>query len=235
MLIEEAVWVGNELEKLIHSGTIKTILNIGSSTAESWNDIQKHVQEFVYAPLEKSDIKLIHTDIKQGDGVDIAGDLNDEVFIKKLKEKNIDLVICANLLEHIDYPSKIATHLTQLLKIGSYAIVTVPRIYPYHPDPEDFLFRPDINTLKALFCELDLVSSSVVEGRRALVKNGRMKYCSNYINVLMNDPRLLILTFLRLLLPFYKFRNWKKTAYYLPYFFKSFSATCIVFVKNQKL
>lgn len=233
MLIEEAKWIGNELGRLIHLGNIKKVLNIGSSTADSWTSVQKHVKEFVMLPLEKSNISIVNTDIKDGEGVEIAGDLNDEEFIKKLNEDKFDLIICSNLLEHVESPVRIASHISQLVRKGSFAIITVPRNYPYHPDPEDYLFRPDINGLKDLFRGLDCVSAAIVEGRRALVKNNRIKYCSNYIQVLINDPRLLILTFLRLITPFYRYSNWKKTAGYLPYIFKPFSVTCMVLVKQE--
>jgi SAM-dependent methyltransferase len=233
MLIEEAEWIGKELEKLINSGAIKNVLNVGSSTADSWTDNQKHIREYILSPLEKSNIKVTNTDLKEGDGVDFAGDLNDEAFVAKLVEKKFDLVLCANLLEHVEQPFRIAAHITQLLHNDSIAIITVPHVYPYHPDPADYLFRPDINELKELFTRLTLVSSALVEGRRSVWRKDKMKTCSNYMQVLINDPRLLILTVLRLLTPFYKYRNWKKTAFYLPYFFKHFSVTCLVLVKHE--
>jgi len=232
MLVEEAEWIGAQLEKLIRSGSIKSVLNVGSSTSDSWNEFQPHVEKFVFNKLKNQNIVLLNTDIKEGSGVDLAGDLNDEPFIIKLSEMNFSLVICANLLEHVKDPARIAAHISKLLNNGSYAIITVPHIYPYHPDPDDYLFRPGIENLKSLFPALKLVSAAIVRGSRTLRKQSEIKICSNYIQVLLNDPRLFALTFLRLLTPFYKYKNWKKTAFYLPFFFKPFSVTCLVLVKN---
>lgn len=233
MLFEEAIWIGNEIQKLTGAVSIQRVLNIGSSTRESWETEQNHVQAYVINKIINAGARLINTDIKKGEGVDIAGDLNDPKLIEELSEMDFNLVICANLLEHVKDPEKIAASISQIVKPGNYAIVTVPRIYPYHPDPEDYLFRPDAKELQTYFKGFDLVASADVKGKRAINRKGKTKYYSCYFQVLLSQPKQLLITIVRLLTPFYKYANWKKTAFYFPKIFQKFSVTCIVLVKND--
>lgn len=232
MLFEEAAWIGNEIQKLARAGTIQKVLNIGSSTRESWESVQHHVEEYVINSIKNAGARLVNTDIKKGEGVDIVGDLNDPELIEELSAMDFNLVLCANLLEHVKDPRKIAANISNIVKPGNYIIVTVPRNYPFHPDPDDYLFRPDVNELKNIFQGFDLVDSAEVKGRRAINNHGNTKFYFCYFQVLWSQPKQLFITLVRLLTPFYKFANWKKTAWYFPKFFSHFSVTCIVLVKK---
>jgi len=233
MLFEEAAWIGNEIQKLVGTGNIQRVLNIGSSTRESWETEQNHVETYVINRIKNAGVRLVNTDIKKGEGVDIAGDLNDLKLIGELSEMDFNLVICANLLEHVKDPGKIALNISRIVKPDNFIIVTVPRIYPYHPDPEDYLFRPDAIELIKYFKGFDLVTSAEVRGKRAINHKGKTKYYSCYFQVLLSQPKQLLITIVRLLTPFYKYANWKKTACYLPKIFQKFSVTCIVLVRKD--
>ena len=42
-------------------------------------------------------------------------------------------------------------HITDLTKPGGLAIVSVPKAYPFHPDPIDTMYRPTLSELEALW------------------------------------------------------------------------------------
>jgi hypothetical protein len=45
-----------------------------------------------------------------------------------------------------------------------YIIVTVPRRFPYHPDPIDLMFRPDVAELLTFFPGSRCVNGAIIDG-----------------------------------------------------------------------
>jgi hypothetical protein len=60
-------------------------------------------------------------------------------------------------------PSTLADRLQTLVPVGGYLIVSVPHRFPYHPDPIDTLFRPELGELHALFPRTRLIAGEVVD------------------------------------------------------------------------
>jgi SAM-dependent methyltransferase len=126
------------------------LLSIGSGGAEL-RTTQPWIQRVVYAPLGQRGVRVLHHELSPGPGVDVAGDLTDPGFLARLGELEIRSVMCCNVLEHVPNPGQVASALERAVAPGGYALVSVPRRYPYHPGPIDTLFRPSVDELRDLF------------------------------------------------------------------------------------
>ncbi|MDA9808749.1 hypothetical protein N9C59_00375 [Flavobacteriales bacterium] len=225
MLYEEAKWIGNEILQICNEGS--KVLNIGSSSLTLRTILQPHIDNLIFKPLRDNKIEVTHTDIKKEKGVDISGDLTDQNFIKKLKENKYDIVLCSNLLEHIEDRNIIINAIEEILDFNGTAIVTVPFNYPYHMDPIDTMYRPNVSQLTKDFKKLKFLKGEIIEGS-SIVHNRHEK---NYFIKLINNPKLFLLVITRLMLPFYKYFNWKKTAYGITNIFKKFSVSAVILKK----
>jgi SAM-dependent methyltransferase len=233
MLIEEAKWIGKEIIAICGQEKYKRILNIGSSSLGLRNVSQSHMLEYIFSPLEKMDIEIIHTDIQDAEGVDIVGDLTNQKFIDKLKEDPFDLVLCTNFFEHIENPEPLFQSIVEIIKPSGYLLVSVPYKYPYHPDPIDTMYRPDIKGLIKNFNTLKFIKGDIIEGRRAkILSNGKQYVEKHCYDMLSHDKRLFLISVLRIFLPFYKFKIWKNNLYYFTNLFVKFSVTCVI-LKNE--
>ncbi len=65
-------------------------------------------------------------------------------------------------LEHVHNPKDICAAIVEIIKEKGYLIVTVPFLYPYHNDPFDTMFRPDINELALLFPKTKLIKGVMI-------------------------------------------------------------------------
>ena len=79
-----------------------------------------------------------------------------------------DLIICTQVLEHVENPFVAVGTLQRWLKIGGHAIVTVPSAFPYHPDPKDY-WRFTQDSILLLFQEWDIVDLKCYGNRLAVV------------------------------------------------------------------
>ena len=79
MLREEAIWFGDRLGHIL-SGNASPVLNIGSSTRHFRSIEQPQIDQFIFSVLENREIRVIHLDQKNAEGVDIIGDLSDPDF-----------------------------------------------------------------------------------------------------------------------------------------------------------
>lgn len=218
MLIEEAIWIKNQLNNHFDNDDFP-LLNLGSSTRKFREEDQSHIFVHIFSPLQKKKLKVIHCDIKQLDGVDIIGNINDKSFRESLKRKNIKSIICSNLLEHVENPILIINSMLDILPANGKLIVTTPFYFPYHKDPIDTLFRPTIEELELLFVGLQTISSSSLISKK------------NLFQVLKLNPTYFFKMILRWIVPFYKFQEWKLYVNDLLKLRKNFSANCIVFKK----
>lgn len=220
MRVLESLWIGRKILEISDNISDCRLLNVGSSTKQFREIDQPQIQENVFEPL-LGHCRVDHLDIKASEGVDIIGDLTDSVFLEKLKTNRYDVVLCSNLLEHVINPVEICNGMEDCVKKRGYILVTVPCLYPYHNDPIDTMFRPDIEELQSYF-----KNSSLVEGEIITMSD-------NHFKVLLHNKKLLILTLIRWLTPFYKFDAWKKIISDIPNTFKPFKVTCILMQKNS--
>ena len=218
MLIQEAKWFKEQLPAL-EAAQVFPMCNVGSSTAAFRTQDQPWIDELIFAPLARGGCTVKHLDMKPDSGVDIVGDLANPEFLNRVSNMQFKSVLCSNLLEHVVERSAICRTLLSIIPSAGFLFISVPFSFPYHPDPIDTRFRPNIEELTALFPGTRLVHSAVVVG-------------DTFLKLRSRDPTTLALTLTRSLLPFYKPVGWWRNRGYLPWFFRRVSATCIVLRKD---
>ena len=227
MKIEESKWIAREIINYSKKGD--KLLNIGSSSLNFRTNIQPHIHKNIFDFVSKKGVKITHTDIQDVEGVDLVGDLLDEEFVKTLENEQFDIIVCSNLLEHLEEIDPVCKTIEKILKKNGLAIITVPYNYPYHLDPIDNMFRPTVKELQEKFLKLRKLKGIILKTKsfnKALNKTE-----ANYFQKLINQPKMFLLILFRVFLPFYKFQVWKKTMFGVVRLFKPFSVTCLVLKK----
>jgi SAM-dependent methyltransferase len=161
---EEATWLEELLAALpLEAGA--RILDIGSSTEYFRRVEQPYIDYHVFRPLRRRGVQAVHVDVKEADGVDVVCDLTDPGLGSRLDElPRGDIVLCSNLLEHVTDRELVVGRLRALTAAGGLLVVTVPHVYPYHPDPIDTLFRPTDEELRSLVGDgFEPVASTILE------------------------------------------------------------------------
>jgi hypothetical protein len=135
---EEALWLRATLAGLQVDQDTR-VLDIGSQTLEFRTVHQPHIEREIFGPIRKLGARITHLDAQAAPGVDIIGDITSDDFTLG-DVPPFDVVICANLLEHVtDRPSTIRR--LNAVTLG-HLFVTVPGHFPYHEDPIDTMYRP---------------------------------------------------------------------------------------------
>jgi hypothetical protein len=150
MLPREAHWFGRRLREFPEEA-LYPMLNIGSHTTEFRTREQPWIDRHLFAEARKKGLSITHTDIRPDDGVDLVGDLTDSQFIDNVRSRQFRSVVCTNLLEHLPNREVIAYAVTQCVVPGGYLLISVPHIFPYHPDPIDTMYRPNVAELASVF------------------------------------------------------------------------------------
>ncbi len=163
MLKPEAEWIGTQLATLDPSA-LTPLLDIGSSPSDFREKVQPYINASIFAPLIGRGVAVVHSDIQNAPGIDRVGDLNDNAFIADLRGCRFQSALFCNVLEHVAEPRAIAERVESIIPAGGYIIVTVPNRFPYHPDPIDTMFRPDVNAVAAIFPQCRLVRGAIVNG-----------------------------------------------------------------------
>jgi len=220
MLKKEAKWLGRAIYS-IPAGEVFPMLNVGSSTRYFREVKQPWLYEYILKPAGDHKHSILHTDLKAEPGVDLVGDFIDPAFLTKLSGLSIRSILCANVLEHLAEPAQFCGAMTSLLPAGGLIFLSVPHVYPYHSDPIDTRFRPDVPELAGLFPKCEIVRGQIVD-------------CGRYISQERNPPFLFALQLLvRLLLPFYRPSRWYSASIgKLFWLFKNVSVTCAVLRKR---
>jgi hypothetical protein len=215
----EAKYIGECLNGI----NIKTCLNLGSSTLE-FRETKKHIDQLVFNPLLLKGVNVIHSDIKNGNGVDIAGDIYEEVIQKKLKSIEADLILCNNMLEHLEDPLKFSKILDDIVMSNSYLCISVPYSYPLHLDPIDNYLRPSPNEINKMFPNFKIVNAQIV-------------ICSdNYFREIIRDKVKFIKFCKRCITifnPFLGVKKWKERHHRMLWLFKRYEITVVLLKKIQ--
>lgn len=227
MLLNESLWFQQKIEQYVNEGD--TIINVGSSTAEFRERIQPHIHENLFLPLEGKNAKVYHVDLKQAEGVDLAGDLMDPGFYMQLKGLEPKGIICSNLLEHLENRKELCGALVGLLSYNSYIFASVPKNYPSHLDPIDTMFRPNVAELVAQFPGVMLVEGEILEC-------GTHRDMEQYYSKAAPSQWIIEETkrTLKMFMPFYKPRKWIKliSGRDRPHPDTPISITCVVLKKR---
>lgn len=109
---------------------------------------------------------LLNVDRTKYLGIDIEGASefgyrNPEVLVFDgrtipLEDGTVDVLICTEVLEHIDDPDRLIAEMHRVLRLGGSAIVTVPWSARVHFHPHDY-YRYTQFALKRMFSEFDSV------------------------------------------------------------------------------
>ena len=129
----------------------KKILEIGSGKSDKGKYIYSAKKFF------DSSNEYIQSDIIQDYGHKI-------IDVTKINYKNeFDVIICANVLEHVFEFHKAITNLYNALKVGGVLIIFIPVFYPLHDEPHDY-WRFTEHSLKELlkkFKEIKIKHSGI--------------------------------------------------------------------------
>jgi len=219
MLKDEAHWIGRMLDQL-DAEKVSPLLSVGSATAAFRGKDQPWIDDEIFAPLQKRGVVVHHLDIQEGEGIDLRGDLTDDLFMAELGRWEYMGLMCCNLLEHVPNPATICATLERLVPVGGYLIVTVPNKFPYHPGPIDTMFRPDAAGLAALFPHCCRVKGEVLD-------------CGTGWDYVERDPRVLIVKVKHRLSVLREHGGVKGSTSFLPWLFRHFRQTCALLQKQQ--
>lgn len=98
-------------------------------------------------------------DIASYPSVDIVADISN----LPLKDASVARIVCDQVLEHVEYPKKVAQEIYRVLQIGGYAYISLPFMYPFHASPSDFRRYTHVG-LPAIFSEMEVVEVGVRSG-----------------------------------------------------------------------
>ena len=152
-------------EILLARGEISPLLNLGSSTRAFREQVKPHIERDLFAPLRAAGVAVFHSDLKQADGVDLAGDILDPVVRADLKGRGFRALLIANMLEHVRDRAAATAACEEIVGPGGLILATVPSSFPYHADPIDTGYRPDPAELAAAFRQSEKVLTETVTGR----------------------------------------------------------------------
>jgi SAM-dependent methyltransferase len=217
----DAEWLGRTLAKF-SSEELSPILNLGSSTRHFRTVEQPHIQGLLFGPLEARGVRVVHSDLKVADGVDISGDIFNDADFAKLKAVGARAVVCTHMFEHVHDRQELTRRLLDLLPEGGRFFVTVPSSYHEHNDPIDTMFRPTPDELAALF------QSQVILEKQELTGE-------NYWAHVRRRPVTIFLRhFTRFFVPFLGWHAWKRSMRKLYWLFNPYKVSAIVGLKvNQ--
>ena len=149
---------------LSRAGEVSPLLNLGSSTGAFRAVAKPHIQRGLFGPLAEAGIQVFHADLKQAEGIDLAGDILDPAVLRDLEARRFKCVLCSNLLEHVRDPEKVAAACEEIAGPGGLILASVPSSFPFHADPIDTGLRPSPDALAALFGRSDPLAAEEVAG-----------------------------------------------------------------------
>ena len=152
-------------EILLAQGEISPLLNLGSSTRAFREAAKPHIERELFAPLHAAGVKIVHSDLKPADGVDVVGDIMDPAVRAALKAQGFRSLLIANMLEHVANRDAVTAACEEVVGPGGLILATVPSSFPYHADPIDTGYRPRPGELAAAFTGSETLLVEEVRGR----------------------------------------------------------------------
>ena len=75
-------------------------------------------------------------------GFDIPGnphaDLHGSIDAIPVEDASFDVVLCLQVLEHVEDPAAAVRELRRIVKPGGRVLLSTHGVYPFHPNPDDF-------------------------------------------------------------------------------------------------
>jgi len=210
----EARWIAAALARL-PAARLSPLLNLGSSDRAFREVHQPWIERELFAPLAARGVRVVHSDQKQGAGIDVSGDVFDDAVFQALRAERFKALLCCNILEHVNDPDRLARRCEDLVEPGGILVVTVPRSYPYHRDPIDTMFRPSPAEVAALFPRCRTAESAVIEP-------------GSYRDDVRRRPWILLRHVFRAPFPFLGYARWKQSMRKLHWLAHPYQVTCVV-------
>jgi hypothetical protein len=211
----DAEWLGRELARY-GNAELSPLLNLGASTRHFREVEQPYIHAQVFSPLEARGVRVVHSDLKVADGVDIAGDVFDDADFAKLEAIAPRAVICTHMFEHVLDRAELSRRLLALLPERGLFFVTVPSSYHEHHDPIDTLYRPSPDQLAALFAGQEILQKTELTGD------------TYWSRVAQRPFTLFFRHFLRFFVPFVSWRAWKRSMAKLYWLFHTYKVAAII-------
>jgi SAM-dependent methyltransferase len=157
----EAKLIGNLMGRF-DTNAISPCLNLGSSTGTFRTEEQRHIDQHIFAPLRERGVRVVHVDIKEAAGVDLAGNIYDAATMEAILALSPRCVLCCNMFEHVTDRQALAARISHMLAPDGLLVVTVPYSYPIHYDPIDTYFRPSPDEIVGMFPDFQVLKEGVV-------------------------------------------------------------------------
>lgn len=162
MRVEEAALIRDLLARP-ELAAVACVVELGSSDTLFREVSQPHIARNIHQPLASRGVRVVTTDIKSGEGIEVVGDIFDRSIQETLKTLHPDAVLCCNIFEHVEDRRSFAAACDSLLAPGGFMLVTVPYSYPYHLDPIDTMYRPTPDQILQLFPGYRMVVGKIFE------------------------------------------------------------------------
>ncbi|MBX9591015.1 MAG: class I SAM-dependent methyltransferase [Hyphomonadaceae bacterium] len=215
MMYCDAEWLAAVLARY-RTEELSPILNLGSSTRHFRQVEQPHVDALIFKPLEARGVKVVHSDLKASDGVDIAGDIFDDATLAAMQATHPKAVICTHMFEHVVNRDELRRRLLSMLPPGGLFFVTVPSSYHEHNDPIDTMYRPTPAELAAMFGGHDIIEQRELIGH-------------NYWTLVRKRPFTLLFRHVtRFFVPFLGWQKWKRSMTKLYWLYHPYKVAAVV-------
>lgn len=211
----DAEWLQKALARF-EPETLSPVINLGSSTRHFRTVVQPYVQEKVFGPLEARGVRVVHSDLKAGDGIDVSGDIFNDAEYEKLKAVGARAVICTHMFEHIVDRDELVRRILGMLPPGGLFFVTVPYSYHEHHDPIDTLYRPSPDELAQLFAGQKILDRAELEGEYYWVQFKK------------RPVTMFFRHFFRFFIPFVSWTAWKRSMRKLYWLFNPYKVSAII-------
>jgi SAM-dependent methyltransferase len=218
MRTQEAAWVGERLRAL---AGVRVVLNLGSGSRHFRVVSKPYIDREIFDPLVKRGARVVHADLKSGEGIDISGDLFDPAIQARLRESHADAIVACNIMEHLpeDVRGRFPAVLDSLLQPGGVLVVTVPYSYPYHADPIDTLYRPSPDELCSLFPAYRVIEARIIDSE---------SYGDEFV---AGGPGRMVRKVLRMFFPFIRPKRWLSHAHRMLWLFRPYRLTGVILRK----
>lgn len=216
MRTQEAAWIG---ERLRGFGN-RLVLNLGSGTRHFRVVSKPYIDRDIFDPLVKRGARIVHADLKSGEGIDVSGDVFDPAVQQQLRALKADAILACNIMEHLPRAlrDRFPSVLDSLIAPGGVLVITVPYSYPYHADPIDTLYRPSPQELAASFPGYEVVEARTLDSE---------SYGEEFV---AGGPWRMARKLLRLLLPLPP-KRWFSHAHRMLWLFRPYRLSAVVLRK----
>lgn len=223
MRIEEAKWLARRLAQ-IDSVSISPVLELGSSTLNFRMNKRPHIDQLLHRPLRERSVRIVHSDFKRDEGVEIVGDIFDSAVQAQIRRVAPRMILCCNMFEHVTDRSALARFCVEMLPAGGYMVFSGPYSYPYHPDPLDNMFRPTPAEVVALFPNFDIIAAEIV---------GSKSWCGELLERPAQIPRVAAESLFRLVRFWVGQERYLADNHRLLWLFRRFRITCVILRKKS--